>query len=192
MTVAFEKTFYPRFDVLFKDEPSKSVSVYCYPGAVEDGFVDGVSLELIPQKGESWFGSFAEGEVSQNAVSVVIAMPDRTSVLVISRGEAYIVDTSNPRNWEHLALIPVMGWTVSKTRELVLLWDFSRVVAYGVSGIVWKTPSISWDGVSNVAINKDDAIFNVWNAPIESHQTATVNLRTGVVKGGTSPELLDI
>lgn len=192
MSVVLDITYPPRFDVLFKAEPSESMIAYCYPGAIEGGFVDGISFEIVPETGKPWFASFAKGEISPNAVSAVLTMPDRISVLAISSGEAYIVDTRNPQKWEHLTLLPVMGWGIALSRELILLWDFSRVAAYSPSGLAWKTPSISWDGVANDSIEENEAVFKIWDAPTEMHQLATIDLRSGAISGGASPDLLDI
>lgn len=189
MTITFDRTFLPRFDVQFRDEPSESVTEYCYPGAVEGGFVEGISIEINSMYHVPWFASFAAGKLSPNAASAVLTMPNREDVLVISSGEAYIVNTADPQKWEHLRLLPVMGWATVPERELVLLWDFSRVVAYGCTGLAWKTPSISWDGLTFLSLDEKQAVFEVWNAPNESNQSASVDLTKGVVKGGTSPEL---
>ncbi len=191
MDVVFDRTFEPHFDVEFKDEPSDSVTEYCYPGAIEGGFVDGVSIEVIPGAGNPWFASFAQGDVSPSATSVVLAMRDGSGILVVSRGNAYLVATNNPHSWEQLKLLPVMGWCVSAGHRLVLLWDFSRVVAYGSSGLAWRTPSISWDGLSDHSIDENRVVFKVWNAPKESYEIASVDLATGTVECGSSPELLN-
>ena len=183
MNDIFDTTFAPRFTVTFGNEPMCSVVEYAYPGATEGGFVQGISFEIIPENRNPWFASFAQGVISPNAVSAVIAMPDKTNALVISKGEAYIVDTNDPMQWTHLQFLPVMGWQVVIKYDLVLLWNFSCVLALGSGGVLWKTPSISWDGLKLMMLDDREAIFEVWNAPTDSKELVRINLETGAMLG---------
>ena len=189
MDITIDKTFSPTWEVRLVKDPSPNLVEYCYPGAIKGGIVDGVFVEICPSTGDHWLASFSAGNKSPNAPSAVISMPNRDDIMVISCGEAYIVDAYEPRNWKHVKLMPVMGWGAIASRQMLLLWDFSRVIAFNGTGEIWKTPAISWDGITFVSADDDAATFDVWNAVTESHQEATVELKTGIVKGGASPHL---
>jgi hypothetical protein len=182
MTITLDKTFMPPWDVLLATGALPDIAEYCYPGAVKGGFVDGVYIEVCPTHGDHWMASFSAGSLSPNAASAVIALPDLENILVISLGEAYVVSADCPSKWQHVKLHPVMGWVAIHAQGMLLLWDFNRVIGYDRTGEVWRTPSISWDGIEYISTDGNTACLNAWDAVTQTHKLATVDLKTGAIK----------
>lgn len=192
MLPSFRNVFGSSFEAAVKEEPSFGIVEYCYPGAIRNGWVKGIGLEIFPIGGEPWFATFADGKLSPNGATGVIDLPDHKRILVVSKGTAYLVDAINPNQWDQLEISPVMGFEPVVELGLVLLWDFTRFVALGDHGILWKTPSVSWDGISAVKVQNGQAQAVVWNAATQLNETVVVDLKTGKINGGASPDLIDL
>lgn len=173
--------------------PSSGVAIYCYPGGHANCQVDGPIFEIVPHKEghEMWVGSFAWGDLSPNAASGVFSCPSPSELLVVARGEAYMVNVDNPSEHRHLKLIPVMGVIAVPDVSMIVLYDFTRLEGYGGSGRCWQTPSLSWDGLRNVKRAGHYIIGEGWDSPNDKWVSFRVNAADGSFTGGASPELLN-
>lgn len=149
MSRNFEDNFGASYQANVVTEPDCARLGLSYPGAVKGGWVDGIGVEFFPKQGEPWFGTFASGNLSRNAVSFAGSCPDKDRAIVISKGEGYLVNAFHPNEWEEIPLRPLMGIESDSKQQVVVVWDFARVLCIDNDGIRWKTPSISWDGIKD-------------------------------------------
>jgi hypothetical protein len=164
-------------------------TLYCYPGGVVGGWVEGPILEIVPHadNGDAWIGSFACGDLSPNALTGVYTLPSPHKVLVIARGEAYIVNIENPLEYEHLNILPVMGAIPITDAGLIVLHDFTRCDGYDSTGRRWGTPSISWDGLRDVLYDGKLIVGEAWDSPNDAWIAFSVDPSDGSFTGGASP-----
>jgi len=172
--------------------PSSGAAIYCYPGGHTNCQVEGPVFEVVPHRNghEMWVGSFAWGNLSPNAASGVFSCPSPSELLVVARGEAYIVNVDDPSEHWHLKLIPVMGVVAVPEVSMIVLFDFTKLEGYGTSGRCWQTPSLSWDGLRNVKRDGQYVIGEGWDSPNDKWVPFRVNAVDGSFTGGASPELL--
>jgi len=73
---------------------------------------------------------------------------------------------------------------------VIVLHDFTGMVAIGAGGIVWETPRLSWDGLTI-----EDVLSGVirgfgWDSANNCNVPFEVIASSGECKGGASPQLL--
>ncbi len=189
-----DQTFDRAFECTVLDSvPSSGVSIFCYPGGYPNCQVDGPVFEVVPHKDKCqlWVGSFAWGELSPNAASGVFSCPSKSELLVVARGEAYIVNVNDPSKYLHLKLLPVMGVLAIREASMLVLYDYTRLEGYGADGRCWQTPSLSWDGLRKVKHDGCYVVGEGWDAPQGKWIPFRVNAIDGSFVGGASPELLN-
>ena len=191
----FDQSFKHNYECrLIESPPMDGSQKYCYPGGIAGGWVHGIGVEITPHSNtEMWIGSFANGEISPNAVSGVFSHPSPNKLLVIARGDGHVVNVDVPTDYVWLdKVVPIMGALPLPNAGLIVLNDFVRLTALGPKGIAWRSPCLSWDGlaIENVA---DGVIYGFgWDSPNNCNVPFEVNALSGAFKGGASPELLGI
>lgn len=110
-----------------------------------DAFSEGLVVEFIPKHGESWVGNFATGGRSVEGVHDNLG---ENAVLVVSGGNAYLVDTTEQR-------VILELWGVTHLRfesdlDLFVIADDCQVSGVGRSGIKWRSRRVSWDGITDL------------------------------------------
>jgi hypothetical protein len=116
---------------------------------------DGLWVKIRAANGTAWIGVFAFGYSSPPAFSRVVSSPDQDRVCVISKGAAYLVKADEPQVWEQIQLIPILDVRLLPEEGLLVLSDFTRLAAYGCSGLVWQSPRVCWDGLKIVSVTND-------------------------------------
>jgi hypothetical protein len=142
---------------------------------------DGLWLKITAATGKAWIGVFAFGYSSPPAFSRVVSTPDPTRVCVISRGAAYIVKADEPKIWEQIPVIPVLDLRSLPERQLLVFSDFTRLAAYGSSGLVWRSPRVCWDELKILTVTHS-AIEGTGYDPTNSSSSESrfaVDVRTG-------------
>jgi hypothetical protein len=152
-----------------------------YPGASEAGGRDGVLLRIAPMVGDTWVGSFAPGYVGRNFLNQVLSCPNPNEVCVISSGAGYIVRTDAPSNWKSVRSIPVCDARAILDKRLLVLSDFTKLVAYGVDGLEWESPKVSSDGIQITDIMGGHLTLVGWDAAQQKKVRVSVNLNDGTV-----------
>ena len=168
--------------------PAGGLPVWYFPEASRDGGRNGVLVDIVGASGE-WIGMFAFGNVSPSGVSGIYSCPDKTRLLVVSRGQGFYVSADKVRS-ELVPLDPVMDVCAAPDAGLLIMHDFTRFVAYGDSGMAWETPCLSWDGISSVEVDGVVLRGAGWDEPTGKNADFEIQLATGSFSGGSSPELL--
>jgi hypothetical protein len=184
------KSFASSYQTQLIDDPELcSLKCFSYPGAVEDGVVTGIYLEIHPAGASPWMACFAAGRLSPNAMSFVSTHPAADKLCVVAQGEGYVINTTSPQDWQEIALRPIMGALASGAAGLIVLHDHTRFVALGATGVAWKTPSVSWDGIQNARVHGDRVLAEVWDSPRNAFVPVRIALAEGTFEGGASPAL---
>lgn len=163
-----------------------NIKHFYYPGAIESGGHDGLTVRVNPNKGDAWIGTFASGKFGPKTVSGIFSTPDPARLCVVSEGQAYIVDVTSPTVYETLPLIPIIAVRDSEKHQLLIFANHTELLAIGSNGIAWRTERLSWDGLRLTQITDDVICGTFWDIQTESEQSFTVDLATGAHLGGAS------
>jgi hypothetical protein len=148
------------------------------------GGQDGVTVRVTSTEGESWIGTFAFGKIAPNGLSGVFTTPNPKRILVVAKGDGYLVDTDNPEKWERAATTPTIDVRSVKKLGIITLASFTCLVAYDNKGLLWKTRQLSWDNLKVVSLTEGELTGEYWDVRSESKQGFIVDLKTGVSIGG--------
>ena len=136
---------------------------------------DGLWLKIRPQTGKSWIGVFAFGY----GITRVLSSLDPHCACVISTGAAYLVNSEQPEICEALRISAVLDARSVAEHQLLLLAHFTSLVAYGRSGLVWKTPRLCWDELKILKITHDTVEGIGYDAINQGESRFAVDIRTG-------------
>ena len=166
------------------ETPRTAPPHYYYPGASTQGGRDGILVEVRPQSGQAWLGTFAFGQVTPKGVSGIFAMPDPERLCVVSGGEGYIVSAATPTAWEAVRATPIIDVRSVRAQGIIVFANFTELVAYGPAGIKWRTKRLTWDSLKLTEVT--DAFIKGEFRDIRSEAIATfvVDLATGAHQGG--------
>lgn len=84
-------------------------------------------------------------------------LPDPSRICVIARGQAYVVRADEPTSWEPVGAVPITNVLPLPSKRLLVLATFTRLVAYGETGVKWTTKRLSSDGLQ-ISSTTDSAI----------------------------------
>jgi hypothetical protein len=163
-----------------------SVPHYYYPGGTTKGGKDGYLLEIQPKNGERWYGTFAFGNMGgQLGAYGVMTTPDPKRLCVVAGGSGYFVSAYDPTAWESVQVVPILDFCLIPTHEIIVFADFTGVVAYGASGIKWKSRRISWDGIKNLRMENNLLHGDSFGPQDDQAHPFSVDVKTGVTEGGS-------
>ena len=157
---------------------------FFYPGATTEGGRDGLMVNVIPYKGDPWLGIFAFGKVTPKGVTGIFSMPNSECLCVVAQGNAFIVSVNDPSTWESVRAIPVIDVRCIVKHGIIVFATFTELVAYGSSGLKWRTKRLTWDSLKVVEVTDDLLKGEYWDIRSESKQSFTVDLATGNHQGG--------
>lgn len=142
---------------------------------------DGLWLRIRAASGKRWIGVFKFGYSSPPALSCVVDSLDPDRVCVISKGAAYIVKADEPKAWEQIPLVPILDFRAIPDAGLLIFSDFIRLVAYGSSGLAWRSPQVCWDGLKIVSVSRKtiEGIGHDPTNPVTHESRFVVDLKTG-------------
>lgn len=154
-------------------------------GAVPFRWSDSASrssvLVKVKRGNDSWVGAFEAGD---GTVTGLYAAPSPDHLLVVAKGQAYWVPTTDPKKYELVAAYPVRSVMQVAAARVVVIADDTDIVAYGVAGKLWTTRRLSSDGIKIDGANSEGIWGRAWNAAEEQPVEFSVDLKTGEAKGG--------
>jgi hypothetical protein len=181
-----DATFDHSYECMFLAElpSSKSLPRYYYPGASTQGGQDGIVVEVKPEHGQSWLGTFAFGTDRSKGFSGIFTTPTIGRLCVVAAGVGYFVSADSPEEWERVIATPVMDVRSNSTCGIIVFADFTRLVAYGQSGLKWKTGRLAWDDLKITDMTANSIKGEYFDVPGQAVATFTVDLITGNHEGG--------
>jgi hypothetical protein len=151
-----------------------------FPGASEEGGRDGLLIRVKPDVGEPWIGIFAYGDGTPAATTGIYSCPDERSFCIISAGDGYIVRADDPLTWEEIQAYPVLDVRPVLARSLLVFVDFTSILAYGRTGVAWRTGQISSDGLEVKEITSRYIRGLAFDAVQQREVDFLVDLETGL------------
>lgn len=173
-----------KFDVLHELPPDSTPQLY-FPKESSGVGRDGIMIRFEGYDSEPWVGVFSFGEGPKDQ-SFVFVGPTENHLAVVARGAGYIVCVAS-QTAISVAASPVFAAFVAMTQELLLFHDFTKVVAYGAHGLAWKSERLSWDGIQDAELRGNTLAGKAWDAPNERWVEFSVDVDTGVKRGGAAP-----
>ena len=149
-------------------------------GTHSEGFV----VKFLPDSRNDWVGNFQPGLTN---MSKVIDHPNGVNIIVISGGQAYIV---NPETEECEGEFGGQIETVLPVPDLqaIVFGNGLWFEAIGPDGFLWRSRRISWDGMRNLNQQKVSLIGESYDPMDDSWSEFSLDLTTGNVSGGTYEE----
>ncbi|HEY6370571.1 MAG TPA: hypothetical protein VIX37_08325 [Candidatus Sulfotelmatobacter sp.] len=132
---------------------------------------------------KSWIGNFQSGHY-YNGLTHVFPFQTGPSVCVFAGGQGYRLRLDTPKMYAVLQSFPVLGAQYINEQDWVVVWDFTRIEAQSIDGIVWRTRRLSWDGLSITEVDAGYMKGLAWDAANESEVEFRVELSTGEHTGG--------
>jgi hypothetical protein len=142
-----------------------------------------VFVEIVPLVGSSWVGAFEGGTAGTPTVH---ATPDPDYAFVNARGYGYVFSAAKPADFSIVRVRPVMHVLAAESHELLLLADFTHVMAYGRNGKDrWLSDRISADGIDSLTIRGDN-VFGTAHLPGGQSVDFSIDVFTGKHSGGAT------
>jgi hypothetical protein len=131
-----------------------------------------------------WVGRFAGDYDEPPAISAVTSSGDPARVLVVCAGRGYVVNAERPQQFDDVPCYPVCGIRSVPELNLIVLSNFTDIVAYGSNGLAWDARGVVSDGLRIERIQQE--ILTAVGLDASTGQTITleVNLLTGNISAG--------
>lgn len=179
-----DKSFIHTYDIQILDELKSGYEIYYYPGASTLDGKDGIIVQVNSKQGKSWIGVFAFGNITKSGFSGAFTTPHQNKFCIVANGIGYFVDADNPTDWEEVKSIPVIDVRASKSTNVIVFADYTKLVAYDSSGIKWKTKQLAWEGLNIKEFSYTYIKGEYYDIRSESMESFEVNLSTGDSNGG--------
>ena len=157
---------------------------YYFPGASTQGGRDGLLVQVRPERGQPWLGTFASGRVTPKGISGIFTTPDPQRLCIVSKGEGYLVNATAPTKWERIRATPIIDVCSIRAKEIIVFANLTELVAYSSAGMKWRTKRLTWDGLRITKVT--DALIEgeFWDIRTEAKGCFVVDLATGTHEGG--------
>jgi len=180
-----DRTFAHSYECEWLSEtPTATLPHYYYPGASTEGGRDGILVKVHPERGQAWLGTFAFGQFTPKGVSGIFTLPDPERLCVVSCGEGYIVTATMPTVWEAVQATPIIDVRPIHAQGIIVFADYTTLVAYGKTGIKWKTKRLTWDSLKITEVTDTLLKGEFWDIRSEAMTSFVVDLATGAHQGG--------
>lgn len=187
MIVPIDLGLRSHYSIELVDAFSTRFKTYVYPGAIPGAIVEGLAAQVLDKNGKGWVGCFAAGSETDAGLDYCSIHPDGARLIVVSRGDAYVVSLSDPANWEELSFGPILGSLYDSATNVLFFYDYTRICAIGAEGVMWKTASVSWDGLQNLSFSEGKLTGEGWDSPDGRFVPFEIDVSTGSVEGGAAP-----
>lgn len=171
-------------EVLEEIPGSGTLDRHFFPEGQTMGGADGVLVRVSPATGEPWIGTFAFGRYGPKGASMVLSMPDPAKLCVVARGAGYIVSASDPQIWERIGVVPIIAVRAIPEVGIVVLANFTELLAYGLEGVRWRTERLSWDSLNLIEVTEHSIIGEYWDIREDGMRRFEVDLASGTSRGG--------
>lgn len=155
-----------------------AIELFYFPGAKTEGGKDGITVRVMPAEGRDWIGIFGYGHYRGNQGDGIFAFPDGQSLLVVSGGSGYIVDSGDPSIWQEVASCPIREVHAIDEKKILILADFSDLTAYGPSGLRWRR-RVVWDELSITSATAQYLTCRGWDAPTSKYIELAIDVDSG-------------
>jgi hypothetical protein len=152
---------------------------YVYPREVEE--VERGALEFVvrPNQGADFLATFALGFADPAVPTGVWSCPNPQWLCAVAGGYAYLVNTTDPQEWEQVKYHPVLSVIPLLSQQLLLFSGHQSLMAYDPNGKAWETGRLSWEGVKILEVHESSLTGLGWDLITDREFNFEVDLRTG-------------
>jgi hypothetical protein len=179
--MVIKTTFRSHYEVEIPAElPSSGLRVRYFP-EVESrrGRLYEASLRFTYMGAPSWWGVFAARSKRGEGLDVVSSMPEPDACCVIACGTGYVVDVREPDLWQMVELYPILDVNAILDRQLLVLNDFTRLLAYGVGGSRWRAEGQCSDQLKIIRADSERITYTGWDAASDEEVTGHIDTKSG-------------
>lgn len=182
MSIKFNDAFPAGYEVEVIDSAPDDALVFERPGSIGSG---AVVAEVTPDGGRGWVGvARAGGPSVLGAVSGVFSTPVKTGLLLVGRGDAFLVDVDAPEHFEVIGTGgPVVAVRPAVEEGLLLLASPWVITALAEDGVRWQTGRLAIEGIRLDEIQAG-RLAGVADPDDDEPRDFVVDLRTGRHEGG--------
>ena len=141
-------------------------------------------LEVKPADAGLFLATCALGFRDPALPSGVWSCPAPGDLLAVAGGYAYRLNTQQPERTELLEQRPVTAVLAAQQEGLLLLAGFHDVLALGRDGVRWRSPRLSWEGITLSGVVDGHLHGRGWDMFADAEVPFAVDLRTGAHTGG--------
>lgn len=117
--------------------------------------------------------------ITNNGHDGLYYTPDCRYFCVICGGKGYLVNPDNPKDVIYLPYEPITDVRCIPEKDLIIYIDPFEIIAYGKSGIFWKTNRISIEGIEIIEINNNSIVVEIDDNYEKSLTTIEIDMLTG-------------
>lgn len=161
---------------VLKEISGRGAELRYFPAARHQG-CDGVLLQVTSEDAAPWSGLFA-AQPSGQYRSGVYSCPDPNALCIVSNGAGYVLDVRDPDGYQEIPISPVLDVVPGIDAGLLVLANYTDVLAWGRSGRRWLAERVSFDGIRNLQIEGGVLRGLVWS-PVDGERSFVLDLATG-------------
>ena len=152
---------------------------FVYPRRAEE--VERGALEVLVHSADTqpFLATFALGFADAAAPTGLWSCPDPNRLCAVAGGSAYVIDTTNPEQFEQIEYRPVLRVLALPAQQLLVFAGHHSLLAWGPKGKVWQTSRLSWEGVEITRVEGDRLEGIGWDMLADRDVPFTIDLQTG-------------
>jgi hypothetical protein len=136
-------------------------------------------VRIAPHESPSWLGEFAGYFPEPPGITAVASCPDELQICTICAGSGYVVQVNEPSQWESVPCIPVRDVLPIKPENLLLMYDFTSVVAYGRQGLRWRADDIVPDDLAIEGVVDGSVEISGWDPSTSTRIKVRLHAESG-------------
>lgn len=145
---------------------------------------EGFVVQFFPSENRaSWVGNFQRGMTS---LDTVLEHPYGSSIIVVASGDCYIVDIESRELKDNFGGAFETIISVPK-KNIIIFGTSTDFEALGVSGRIWRSRRVSWDGIRSLKLEGDTLTGEAWGLG-DSWLPFSLDVKSGEHKGGAKVE----
>ena len=149
---------------------------FYYPGACPGGGSDGVIVRFQPASSQNWTGVFAFGRFGHTGTYV---HPNCEYIMVISKGDGYIINPNNHMDAFEIPLEPSRGIQALSEKNLLFLHDSFRIACFDIEGLRWRIAFEMTDEIRFCNQSEDYLFADIWLPGRRRFERAQIDIDTG-------------
>jgi hypothetical protein len=146
---------------------------------------EGLVIRFSPPGHPIWTGNF---EPSFGTLTDVFNHPDGRHIVVVSGGQAYVVDPVSASVSECFGA-DLCAAAMSAEAHVLALASLTAVDVMTASEH-WRSPRVSWDGINNLRVERERVLGEGWDPLNEKWHAFAIDLVTRELHGGAYPREL--
>lgn len=141
---------------------------------------------VTPIEGEPWIGVVTSGPFpSLSPLNAIYSCPNPRQFCIVLNGQALIVNCERPGNSLVVPCAPVLDVKLLPENNLLILSDYTGIVAWGPDGLVWRTCPVAFNGVEILYSDAEYIYGNTLDDDVPNpYAPFKIEVKTGKTSGG--------